>query len=175
MAVKLPKHLLMYPGRTGQKRRQIRTTECPEGRVAPWLWRFAATCVCEVLRKDSAAERKGFRIVGRSPTGFGTKGYQRISPSWSTARHRYNRLPAIRTTISSRCQSVARTRPALPQLAGDQRTKFQHPAPHRFVGNVQPTLGQEILHVPVAEREAQVQPDRVLDDRRREPMAAIRE
>jgi hypothetical protein len=27
----------------------------------------------------------------------------RISPSWSTARHRYIRLPAIRTTISSRC------------------------------------------------------------------------
>ena len=70
--------------------------------------------------------------------------------------------------------SVARTRLALPQLAGDQRTKFQYPAPHRFVGNVQPTLGQEILHVPLAEREAQVQPDRVLDDRRREPMAAIR-
>jgi hypothetical protein len=27
----------------------------------------------------------------------------RISPSWSTARHRYIRFPAIRTTISSRC------------------------------------------------------------------------
>ena len=28
----------------------------------------------------------------------------RTSPSWSTARHRYIRSPAIRTTISSRCQ-----------------------------------------------------------------------
>src|SRR6266404_9460545 len=69
--------------------------------------------------------------------------------------------------------SVARPRPAPPQLAGDQRTKLQHPAPHRFVGNVQPTLGQKILNVPVAQREAQVEPDRVLDDRRREAMTAI--
>jgi hypothetical protein len=65
-------------------------------------------------------------------------------------------------------------RKARPQPAGDQRTKFQHPAPRRFVGNVQPTLGQEILNVSVTQREAQVQPDRVLDNRRRKPMAAIR-
>src|SRR6516162_5562110 len=36
----------------------------------------------------------------------------RISPSWSTARHRYIRFPAIRTTISSRChRALGRGRP----------------------------------------------------------------
>jgi hypothetical protein len=49
-------------------------------------------------------------------------------------------------------------------LCGDQRTKLQHPAPHRFLGNVQPTLGEKILDVPVAQREARVEPNRVLDD-----------
>jgi hypothetical protein len=68
--------------------------------------------------------------------------------------------------------SVARPRPALPQLAGDQRTKLQHPAPHRFVRNVQPALGEKILDIPVAQREAQVEPDRVLDDNRRKAVAA---
>jgi hypothetical protein len=32
--------------------------------------------------------------------------------------------------------------------------KFQHPPPYRLVRNVQPTLGQEILKVPVTQREA---------------------
>jgi len=31
----------------------------------------------------------------------------RTSPSWSTARQRYIRLPAIRTTISSRCHPIS--------------------------------------------------------------------
>ena len=34
-------------------------------------------------------------------------------------------------------------------------------------------LGEEILDVSVAEREAQVDPDRMLDDNRREPVATV--
>jgi len=59
---------------------------------------------------------------------------------------------------------VARRRPALPQLAGDQRTKFQHPAPHRFVGDVESALGQQFLDIAVAQGEAEIEPDRVLND-----------
>jgi hypothetical protein len=36
------------------------------------------------------------------------------------------------------------------------------------------TFGEQILHISVARRETQVQPDRVLDDRRRKSVAAIR-
>jgi hypothetical protein len=48
----------------------------------------------------------------------------------------------------------ARAGAALPQLARDQRAKFQHPAPHRFIGDVKPTLGQQFLDVSVAQGEA---------------------
>src|SRR5262249_17264780 len=67
-------------------------------------------------------------------------------------------------------------------------TGFQHhteigltPSPNRKISapnappfrRKQPTLCREILHVPVPQREAQLEPDRVLDNRRREPMAAM--
>ena len=69
----------------------------------------------------------------------------------------------------------ARAWTALPQLARDQRAKFQHPAPHRFIGDVKPTLGQQFLDVSVAQGEAEIQPDRVLDDLGREAMTAVGE
>jgi hypothetical protein len=46
----------------------------------------------------------------------------------------------------------------------DRRSELQHPAPDGFVGDVEPALGEQILEVSVAEREAQVEPDRMLDD-----------
>jgi hypothetical protein len=51
--------------------------------------------------------------------------------------------------------SVDRPRPALPQLAGDQGAKFQHLPPHRFIGDVELTPGEQIFHVPerLSERE----------------------
>jgi hypothetical protein len=54
-------------------------------------------------------------------------------------------------------------------------TELQNPAPHRFIGNLQAALGQELLDVEVAQGEAEIKPDRVLDDRWREAMAAIGE
>ena len=87
----------------------------------------------------------------------------RISPSWSTARHRYSRFPAIRTTISSRCQrSPGRGRP-LPQPARNERAEFQHPAPDCFVREVEPTFGKELLNVAVAQGEAHIEPNRVVN------------
>jgi hypothetical protein len=69
-------------------------------------------------------------------------GAPEIHPPACDPKHHFVEMP-----------SVARPRPALPQLAGDQRTEFQHPAPHRFVGDVEPSLGKQILRVPIAQRE----------------------
>ena len=70
--------------------------------------------------------------------------------------------------------SRARAWAGLPQLARDQRAEFQHPAPHRFIGDVEPTLGEHFLHISVAQGEAEIKPDRVLNDLGRKAMAAIR-
>ena len=55
----------------------------------------------------------------------------------------------------------------------DHRSELQNPAPNGFVGDIEPTLGKEILDVSVAEREAQVEPDSMLDDNRRKAVATI--
>jgi hypothetical protein len=55
---------------------------------------------------------------------------------------------------------LARARAAPPQPPPDGRPELQHPAPDGFVGDVEPTLGEQLLDVSVAEREAQVEPDR---------------
>src|SRR5207247_8308293 len=57
----------------------------------------------------------------------------------------------------------------------DRGTELQHPAPHRFTGDVEPTLGEKILDVAVAQREAETEPNCVLDDLGREAMAAVAE
>jgi hypothetical protein len=53
------------------------------------------------------------------------------------------------------------------------RSELQHPAPDGFVGDVEPTFREEILYVSVAEREAQVEPDGMLDDNRRKPVTTV--
>ena len=51
--------------------------------------------------------------------------------------------------------AIARSRTARSQAPRDRRSEFEHPAPYRFVGNVEPTLGEEVLNVSIAQREAQ--------------------
>src|SRR5215204_2125315 len=69
--------------------------------------------------------------------------------------------------------AVAGPRPALPQSAREERAELQHPAPDRFVGKIETPFGQKLLDIAVAQCEAEIQPDRVLDDRRREAVAAV--
>jgi hypothetical protein len=57
--------------------------------------------------------------------------------------------------------------PEIHPLAGDP--------PHRFVGDVEPSFGQELLDIAIAQSEAEIEPDRVLDDLGREAMAAVAE
>jgi hypothetical protein len=78
--------------------------------------------------------------------------------------HHFVQMPAV---------AWPRATPAQP--SGDQRSELQHPTSHRFVGEVEPTLGEQILHVAVAQREAEIEPNRVLDNRRWKAVAAIRE
>ena len=70
---------------------------------------------------------------------------------------------------------IARPGAPLPQSPREERTEFQDPAPDRFVGQVEPAFGKELLDIAVAEREAQIDPDCVLDDRGREAMATVEE
>jgi hypothetical protein len=54
------------------------------------------------------------------------------------------------------------------KFLGEQRPELQHPSPYRFIGDIQPALGQQILDIAEAESEAKVQPHRMSDDVRRE-------
>src|SRR5271169_6644760 len=91
----------------------------------------------------------------------------RTSPSWSTAPQEHP-LPGDSDDHLVEVRSRARAWAALPQLACDRRAEFQHPAPHRFIRDVVPTLGEQFLHVSVAQREAETKPDRVLNGSRPE-------
>src|ERR1700759_2475323 len=96
----------------------------------------------------------------------------RTSPSWSTARHKYIRFPAIRTTISSRCHcALGRGRPCrrFRAISGPnlRRTVSQETS--------SPRSASKFLDVSVAQGEAEIQPDRVLDDLGREAMTAVGE
>src|SRR6516225_5872383 len=71
--------------------------------------------------------------------------------------------------------SVARLRATPTQPSRDRGSEFQHPAPHRFVGDVETSLGQQFLDVAVAQGKAQIEPDRVLDDLGGEAMPPVAE
>ena len=57
------------------------------------------------------------------------------------------------------------------KFSGEQRPEFQDPSPHRFIGDIQIALGEQIFDVAIAEGEADIEPNRVSDDRRRELVA----
>jgi hypothetical protein len=63
----------------------------------------------------------------------------------------------MRTTISSRCHRS-------PQLSCNRGPELQNASAHRLIGNIEPALGEQILHVATAQGEPEIQPDRVLDD-----------
>ena len=52
-------------------------------------------------------------------------------------------------------------------------SKMVHPAADGLIGNQDPTLSQQILDVVEAQREPNIEPDRVLDDFGRKAIAAI--
>src|ERR1700720_787132 len=74
---------------------------------------------------------------------------------------------------SRRDASNSSARTALPQPSSIHGAEFQHPTADALVGEVEPLLRKQLLDVAIAQREAQVEPHRVLDQGRRETMPAI--
>jgi hypothetical protein len=60
------------------------------------------------------------------------------------------------------------------KFLGEQRPELQHPSSDRFIGDVQPALGQQIFDIAEAEGKAKIQPQGVPDDVRRELVASER-
>ena len=61
------------------------------------------------------------------------------------------------------------------KFLGEQRPELQHPSSDRFIGDVQPALGQQIFDIAEAEGKAKIQPHGVPDDVRRELVASERD
>src|ERR1700731_2836828 len=64
--------------------------------------------------------------------------------------------------------SITWSRTAPPQSPSDRRSEFEHPSTNALVGDVEATLGKQFLHIAIAQGEAQVEPNRVLNHDRRE-------
>ena len=60
------------------------------------------------------------------------------------------------------------------EVLGQHRRELQDPPSHRFVGDIQPSLREQIVDVAMAERETDIEPNGVPNDRRRELMAGER-
>jgi len=58
-------------------------------------------------------------------------------------------------------------------IGGNGPAELLGPAPHRFVGDVDPPFGQNLLDVSQTERKFEVQPDRLADHFWREPVSLV--
>src|SRR6202049_3662608 len=71
--------------------------------------------------------------------------------------------------------AIARPRTAQPQPSSNHRAEFQHPATDALVGEVESTLCEQFLDIAIAQGEAQIEPNRMLNHTRRETVPAIRD
>src|SRR5271163_2439778 len=62
---------------------------------------------------------------------------------------------------------------ALAQFRCNDRSEMIHPASDCFVRNSNSALGEQILDVTKAKREPEIEPDRLVNDLRREPISGI--
>ena len=58
------------------------------------------------------------------------------------------------------------------KLSSERRPEFQYPSPHRFVGDIQSALREQILDVAITERETHIKPNGVPDNRGRKVVAS---
>ena len=59
------------------------------------------------------------------------------------------------------------------QFRCDDRTEMIYPPSNSFVRNCNSALGEQILDVTKAEREPEIEPDRLVNDLRREPIPGV--
>jgi hypothetical protein len=71
--------------------------------------------------------------------------------------------------------AARRRRPAPAQVGRDQWAELNHPAPDRLAADLDAALGEQLLDVPDAEREPEVELHRISDHVRREPVALERD
>src|ERR1700687_2070678 len=62
---------------------------------------------------------------------------------------------------------------ALAQFRCNDRSEMIHPASDCLVRNCNSALGEQILDVTKAEREPEIEPGRLVDDLRREPVSGV--
>src|SRR5260221_4576877 len=58
-------------------------------------------------------------------------------------------------------------------MRGEHRPEVVHPAEHGLVRNGDPALREQILDVTKAECEPQIEPNRLMDDLRQEPISGV--
>jgi hypothetical protein len=90
----------------------------------------------------------------------------------SAQRHAHNGDPDHHLV---QMPSIAWPRPTPAQPSRNRRGERRHPTPHRFIGDVEPAIREQFLHVAVAQLETEIEPDRVPDDLGRKTMAASAE
>ena len=61
------------------------------------------------------------------------------------------------------------------KFSGEQSPELPNPSPHRFVGDIQTALREQIFDVAIAERETDIEPNSVPDDHRGELVAGKRD
>src|ERR1700722_19274277 len=66
-----------------------------------------------------------------------------------------------------------RFRTALAQMRGDHRPEVVHPAAHGLVRDRDPALRKQILDVTKAEREPEIEPNRLINDLWRGPISSV--
>ena len=92
---------------------------------------------------------------------------------WKCLNHSSSFAPSWRTLIQMPTRRWPRA--SMAKFSGEQRPELQNPSPHRLVGDIQTPLREQIFDVAIAERETHIEPDAVLDDRRRKLVAGKRD
>jgi hypothetical protein len=79
----------------------------------------------------------------------------------------------MEANTSSRCHRMSgRDRPSS-RLAGNDCAELQSPTPDRLLGHVDTSLGEHVLDVAVAQSEAEIEPEGLLDDDARIAVAVV--
>ena len=66
-----------------------------------------------------------------------------------------------------------RARTSTPEVARIQRADLEHPTPDSLIRDVEPALGEEVLNIPIAQCETQIELHRALDHHRWELMTSV--